>query len=116
MVHSIQLLSHLNRLPLLSLLLLLLGGLPAQLQHSLGVMACTSLLVSRGATVDGSLLLARSDDGSDAISDTNNLVLHPAPSGPALWRSNMNDLTVRPLLLLPESLLLPGRGLPGKCL
>ncbi len=29
--------------------------------------ACTSLLVASGASADGSLLLARSDDGSDAI-------------------------------------------------
>lgn len=38
-----------------------------------GVAACTSLLAGPGATADGSVLLARSDDGSDAISDTNNL-------------------------------------------
>lgn len=38
-----------------------------------GAAACTSLLAGPGATADGGVLLARSDDGSDAISDTNNL-------------------------------------------
>ena len=73
-------------------LALLLGGAP--LQRLISVSACTSLLVAGGATADGSVLLGRSDDGSDAISDTNNLVLHPPRSGPAVWRSNMNALAV----------------------
>ena len=72
--------------PVFALLLLLLG--------LDGAGGCTSLLVGRGATADGSLLLARSDDGSDALSDTNNLVFHPARAAPALWRSNLNALQV----------------------
>lgn len=78
------------------LLLLLLGGAAAPAR------ACTSLLVGRAATVDGSVLLARSDDGSDAISDTNNLVWHAPRAGPAVWRSNMNGLQVGTPLAAPS--------------
>lgn len=67
-------------------------------------LACTSLLVGHAASDDGSILLARSDDGSDAISDTNNLVWHSPRAGPAVWRSNMNDLQVG-----------AGPGRPGSC-
>ncbi|KAL4424341.1 hypothetical protein ABPG75_001642 [Micractinium tetrahymenae] len=74
--------------PALLLLLVLLGGSAAPAS------ACTSLLFGRAASADGGVLLARSDDGSDAISDTNNLVWHPARDGPAVWRSNMNGLQV----------------------
>jgi len=76
----------------LALLLALLGcGLAPTLPRA---RACTSLLVSPSASSDGSVLLARSDDGSDAITDTNNLVWHPPREGPAVWRSNMNNLQV----------------------
>ena len=62
--------------------------------------ACTSIIVGRGASDDGSLYITRSDDGEGARSP-NNLIYHPARKGPAVFRANLNSLEVE----------LPGPGL-----
>lgn len=56
--------------------------------------ACTSIIVGGGATVDGSIYIARTDDTGDARSTVNRLVHHPARSAPAIFRSNANGLVV----------------------
>ena len=61
--------------------------------------ACTSIVVGRGASADGSVILARSDDGEDAR-EPNSLWGHPASDGPLSWRSNVNNFTFE----LPTSL------------
>ena len=70
--------------PLL-LLVALAGVLPAAL-------ACTSIIVGGGATADGSVYMARTDDTGDARSTVNNLVYHDPRSSPAVFRSNANGL------------------------
>lgn len=63
--------------------------------------ACTSIIIGREASADGSIFIARSDDGEDAHTDTNHLVYHPPREAPALFRSNINRLALE----------LPGPGL-----
>ncbi|KAL4425605.1 hypothetical protein ABPG75_009621 [Micractinium tetrahymenae] len=72
-------------LPLLALLL------AAAVVHP--VAACTSFIVGSAASVDGSVLIARNDDGEGAVSPSS-LVYHPAREGPALLRANLNNLTL----------------------
>ncbi|PSC67957.1 peptidase C69 [Micractinium conductrix] len=75
-----------------ALLLLALGP-----QHA---SACTSYIVGAAASTDGSVLIARNDDGEGAVSP-NWLVYHPRREGPAPWAANLNNL----------SLVLPAPGL-----
>lgn len=74
----------------LALLLLLLAG-TASLPRPAA--ACTSYIVGRAASGDGSVIIARNDDGEGAV-DPSNLVYHPARDAPAVWRSNINALQV----------------------
>lgn len=77
--------------------LLLLAAACCQLR---GAAACTSYIVGSAASTDGSVLIARNDDGDGAVSP-NWLVYHPARKGPAVLRANLNNLTIT----------LPGPGL-----
>ncbi|EFN57508.1 hypothetical protein CHLNCDRAFT_143086 [Chlorella variabilis] len=72
---------------LLSLVLLLLSGAlrPAA--------ACTSYIVGPGASADGSVLIARNDDGEGAIAPSW-LVYHPPRPGPAPYHANLNNLSL----------------------
>lgn len=81
----------------LQILLLLLLAVGSQLR---GVAACTSYIVGPGASADGSVLIARNDDG-DGPWFSSSLVYHPAREGPAVLRANLNNLTTT----------LPGPGL-----
>jgi len=56
--------------------------------------ACTSLIVGRAASADGSVYIARTDDTADARSTSNKLQYHPARGMPAVFRSNANGLTI----------------------
>ncbi len=80
--------SHMATLAVAATALLLLAGL---LQPAI---ACTSFIVGRAATTDGSIYIARSDDGDDTHSTVNNLVYHPPRDVPAVFRGNLNNLTV----------------------
>lgn len=62
--------------------------------------ACTTIIVGRHATADGSVMIARSDDTGDAHSP-NNLWYHAPRDHPALFHSNVDALQLE----------LPGEGL-----
>ncbi|PRW58931.1 dipeptidase [Chlorella sorokiniana] len=76
----------------LLLVLLMLVARPAA--------ACTSYMVAAGASADGSVIIARNDDGEGAVSPSS-LQYHPARQGPAVFRANLNQLELE----------LPGPGL-----
>lgn len=80
----------LRRLPTLLALLSLAGG----------TTACTSYILGSRASEDGSILVARNDDGEGAVSPSS-LVYHPARQGPAVFHANENRLALE----------LPGPGL-----
>ncbi len=81
-------------LQLLTLLLAAAGSWPRP------VAACTSYIVGPDASADGSVLIARNDDG-DGPWFSSSLVYHAAREGPAVLRANLNNLTIT----------LPGPGL-----
>lgn len=81
-------------LKLLTLLLAAAGSWPRP------VAACTSYIVGPDASADGSVLIARNDDG-DGPWFSSSLVHHAAREGPAVLRANLNNLTIT----------LPGPGL-----
>lgn len=68
---------------------------------AVGAQACTTIIVGKQGTSDGSVLIARNDDGEDARTDQNKLVWHPSREDPAVFRSNVNKLVLE----------LPGPGL-----
>jgi len=49
--------------------------------------ACTTIIVGRGATDDGSMIIARNEDTSGAA-EAHNLIFHPARKEGAVFRSN----------------------------
>jgi len=51
------------------------------------VLACTTIIVGRGATDDGSLIIARNEDTSGPA-EAHNLIFHPARKEGAFFRSN----------------------------
>jgi dipeptidase len=69
---------------LLLLLLLLLAAAPRHVAAQ-----CTTILVGSGATVDGSMIMARNADAGEAIKPAG-LLHHPAPGKPVHFRSNIN--------------------------
>lgn len=56
-------------------------------------LACTSIIVGRGATMDGSLYLARTVDYSNALF-TNNLRYSPARTTAAVFKSSVNQFSM----------------------
>jgi len=59
----------------------------AGLMIDANALACTTIIVGRGATDDGSLIIARNEDTSGAA-EAHNLIFHPARKEGAVFRSN----------------------------
>lgn len=72
---------------LLPLLLLLLGS------SARPAASCTSYIVGRDASQGGAVIIARNDDGEGAVHPSS-LLFHPARDGPALFKANLNRLSM----------------------
>lgn len=101
----------------LPLLLLLACGGGGGLLHGAG--ACTSYIAGRDATIDGVVIIARNDDG-DGATTPSSLVFHPARDGPAVFRANLNNLTIElpapglAYFALPDGVALDARNTSGE--
>lgn len=77
------------RLPCMALLLLAAASAVPRAAR-----ACTSVIVGRGASADGSILIARTVDMAPGVFQPQVLVHHPFRASNATFRSNSNKLAL----------------------
>lgn len=75
--------------PCLALLLLAAVSAAPRAAH-----ACTSIIVGRNASTDGSIIIARNVDMAPGVFQPQALVYHPFRAGNATFRSNSNKLAM----------------------